>query len=139
MSVTSDKLKDAKKLADKATKAEQSMLAKQTEFQLQNKEFANFLKEQAERERRVKQMWDDVKDALVQAGYFDIIENENFRIHVSKVSGIKVTDVDKLPKEFTQVVKVAKVEDIKKHYELYGELPTGVVDSSYYRLNKKVK
>jgi hypothetical protein len=132
-------LKEVNKLAQKATKEEQKVLAAATEFQLQNKEFANWLKVQSERERKVKQMWDEVKEALVAEGYFDVIENENFRVSVSKVSGIKVVDLDKLPDEFTHTVKVAKVEDIKKHYELYGELPDGAVDSSYYRLNKKVK
>jgi hypothetical protein len=132
-------LKEAEKLAQKATKEEQKLLATVAEFQLQNKEFANFLKKQSEMERKVKQMWDEVKDALVTAGYTDVIENENFRVSVSKVSGIKVVDLDKLPDDFTHTVKVAKVEDIKKHYELYGELPDGAVDSSYYRLNKKVK
>lgn len=132
-------IKEAQKLALKATKEEQKLLATVAEFQLQNKQFADFLKKQNEMERKVKQMWDEVRDALVQAGYFDVIENENFRVSVSKVSGIKVVDLEKLPDEFTHTVKVAKVEDIKKHYELYNELPEGVVDSSYYRLNKKVK
>lgn len=135
----STSLKEAEKLALKATKEEQKLLAAVAEFQLQNKEFANWLKKQNEMERKVKQMWDAVRDELVQAGYFDVIENENFRVSVSKVSGIKVVDLNKLPDEFTHTVKVAKVEDIKKHYELYGELPDGTVDSSYYRLNKKVK
>jgi hypothetical protein len=132
-------LKEAEKLALKATREEQKLLKKVTEFELQNAEFAKFLKTQNEMQRKVTQMWDDVKNALVQAGYFDVIENENFRVSVSKVSGIKVVDLDKLPDEFTHTVKVAKADEIKKHYELYGELPDGVVDSSYYRLNKKVK
>lgn len=132
-------LKEVNKLALKATKEEQKMLAKVSEFQVANKEFASFLKSQSEMERKVKLMWDEVKDALVAAGYTDVIENENFRVSVSKVSGIKVTELEKLPDEFVHTVKVAKTDDIKKHYELYGTLPDGVVDSSYYRLNKKVK
>jgi hypothetical protein len=132
-------IKNAQKLALKATKEEQKMLDKLTKFELENKAFAKFLKEQKELERKVTEMWTQVKDELIQAGYFDVIENENFKVSVSKVFGIKVVDLEKLPAEYTETVKVAKMDKIKKHYELYDELPTGTADNSYYRLNKKVK
>lgn len=131
--------KDIEKLALKATREEAKVAQKIAEFEIANPDFAKQLKIHNEMKRQVDAMWDGVKNALVQAEYFDVIENENFRISVTKVSGIKVVDLEELPAEFVHTVKVAKTEDIKKHYELHGTLPEGVVDSSYYRLNKKVK
>ena len=92
MSVDKDKLKAAKSLALKATKEERKMLEKVQLFEIQNKKFANFLKAQREMERKVADMWDAVKQALMEADYTDVIENENFRISLSKVSGVKVED-----------------------------------------------
>lgn len=132
-------LKEAEKLAKKAAKKEAEVLAIEQKFALENAEFATFLKKQEERNREVAKMWDGVKQALIEAGYFDVIENENFRVSVSRVFGIKVTDVNALPKEFKKTVEVPETEKIKKHFELYNELPEGTADGSYYRLNKKVK
>ena len=132
-------IKEARKLALKAAKEEQKMLQKMAQFELKNKQFAKFLKQQKEIERKVNDMWASVKNALIEAGYFDIIENEYFKVSVTKVSGIKVVDINKLPEEMTETVKVAKTDKIKKHYELYDKLPDGAVDSSYYRLSKHLK
>lgn len=132
-------IKDVEKLAAKATKEEQKLLVMEQKFALENKEFASYLKQQEAARKKINAMWDEIKVSLIEAEYFDVIENENFRVSVSKVAGIKVTNIDELPEEFTEVVKVAKMDKIKKFVELYEELPAGVVDSSYYRLNKKVK
>lgn len=135
MSVT----KAAEKLAAKAAQAEVKLTEMDKNFALQNKEFAAYLKKQQEEQKKITQLWNDVKKALIEAEYFDVLENELFRVSVSKVSGITVKDLNEVPEQYTEVVKVAKMDEIKKHYELYGELPAGTVDSSYYRLNKKVK
>lgn len=126
-------------LADKAVAEEKALEAAKQEFALQNAEFAAFLKTQTETQKKIDEMWASVKSALVEADYTDVIDNENFRISVSKVLGIKVVDLDAVPEEYTETVKVAKPDKLKKHYELYGALPTGTVDNSYWRLNKKVK
>ena len=134
-----DAVKQAEKLAKKAAKKEAEVLAIEQKFALKNAEFAKFLKQQDERNREVAKMWDGVKQTLIDAGYFDVIENENFRVSVSRVFGIKVVDVNELPKEFKKMVEVPETDKIKKHFELYNELPAGTADGSYYRLNKKVK
>lgn len=130
---------EAEKIAAKAVKEEQKLAKIEHDFALANPEFAQFLKKQADTQKKINDMWAQVKNALVDAGYFDVIENDNFRISVSKVLGFKVEDVEKLPEEYTETIKVAKTDKIKKHIELYEELPDGVVDNSYYRLNKKIK
>ena len=132
-------IKNAEKLAKKAAVEEAKVQAIEQKFALENAEFAKFLKAQEERQRKVAKMWDEVKASLIEAGYFDVIENENFRVSVSKVFGIKVVDLAKLPAEFVKTVTVADTDKIKKHYELYETLPEGTADGSYYRLNKKVK
>lgn len=132
-------IQDAKKLAAKAVTAEKQLAKMEEQFALQSEEFAKYLKKRDKENKKIKEMWDSVKKTLIDANYFDVIENENFRISVSKVLGVKVVDIDKLPENLTETVKVAKTDKIKKHYELYGELPDGAVDNSFYRLNKKVK
>lgn len=130
---------EAEKIAAKAVKEEQKLAKLEQEFALASPEFAKYLKKQAEAQKKISDMWAQVKDALIEAGYFDVLENDNFRISVSKVVGFKVTDVEKLPEAYTETIKVAKTDKIKQHIELYEELPDGVVDNSYYRLNKKIK
>lgn len=139
MSQSMKKIKEIEKKADKAAKEEMKLMIDEHEFALQNAEFAKFLKAQKSRQLAIDKMWNEVKYALIEAGYTDVIENEHFRISLTKVPAIKVTDVEALPKEFTEVVKVPKTQAIKDHIAAYDELPSGVVDNSYYRLNKKVK
>ena len=131
--------KEVKKIANKAVAEEKALAKLEQEFALQNAEFAKFLKKQTATNAKIAAMWSSVKNSLVEMQYFDILENDNFRVSVSKVLGIKVTDIEKLPAEYTETVKVAKSDKIKKHFELYDKLPAGTVDNSYYRLNKKVK
>lgn len=129
---------NAKKLAAKAAKEEKKLAKIKQEFALANPEFANFLKQQDAINKKINDMWAQVKNALVEAGYTDVIENELFRISISPVFAFEA-DVNQLPDEYTETVKVPIKHKIKKFYELYGELPKGAVNTSYYRLNKKVK
>lgn len=131
-------IKEAEKLAATAVAEEKKLAKLQDEFALSNPQFAAFLKRQAETNEKIAQMWAGVKTALVEAGYTDVLENELFRISISKVFAFEA-DVEKLPAEYTETVKIAKKDKIKKHYELYEELPEGAKDTSYFRLNKKVK
>lgn len=132
-------IKQAEKLATEAVAAEKQLTKMEQEFALANPAFAEFLKKQQETNQQIAQMWAKVKDALVAAGYTDVLENELFRISISPVFAFEVEDVDKLPKDYTETVKIAKKEKVKKHFELYGEMPDGAANKSYYRLNKKVK
>lgn len=132
-------IKEVEKIARKAATAENKLLVKDKQFELANAAFAKHLKEHDAEQRKINGMWDEVKRVLVEAGYTDTIENENFRVSVSKTFGFKVPDVNALPAEFAETVKVPKTDKIKEHYKLYNELPAGAVDNSFYRLNKKVK
>jgi len=131
-------MEDVKQLALKAAREEKKLAKLQEKFALQSPEFAKFLKKQKETNDKIADMWNQVKQALVDAEYFDVIENDNFKISVSKVLNFDA-DVDKLPEDYTETIKVPIKDKIKKHFELYGELPVGATDTSYFRLNKKVK
>lgn len=133
------KLSEAEKLAAKAAKEEKKLIKLEHDFALANPEFANFLKEQQQTNKKIAAMWDAVKQALVDAGITDVLENDLFRISLSRVFAIEVTDVNALPGDYTETIKIAKKDKIKKHFELYDELPAGVIDKSYFKLNKKVK
>lgn len=129
---------DIEKMALQAVKQEKQLAEEEAKYAAQNKKFAAFLKKQTETQQQIAKMWATVKEALVAAKHYDVIDNENFRISISSVFAFEA-DVEKLPPEYTETIKVAKKDKIKKHFELYDELPTGVTDKSYYRLNKKVK
>lgn len=130
--------KKVEKLATEAVEAEKTLATLESEFALANPAFAEFLKSQQETNQKIAQMWAQVKDALVEAGYTDVLENDLFRISVSRVFAFEA-DVEKLPADYTETIKVALKDKIKKHFELYETLPAGATDKSYFRLNKKVK
>lgn len=127
------------KIARKAATAETKLMLKDKQFALANAAFAKHLKDHNAAQQKIDAMWAEVKQTLVDAGYTDVIENENFRISVSKTFGFKVPDAKALPKEFSEIVLVPKTDKIKEHYQLYNDLPKGAVDNSFWRLNKKVK
>lgn len=129
----------AMELATRAIEEEKALQAIEEKYALTSKKFAEFLKIQKETQDNVKKMWEDVKKALIEAEYFDDLENDNFKISVTKILNPKVQDIEKLPEDLVEMVKVAKMDKIKSHYERYNELPEGVVDQPIYRLNKKIK
>jgi hypothetical protein len=132
-------VKQVEKIARKAATAENKLLVKDKQFELANAALAKHLKDHDADQRKIDAMWAEVKQTLIDAGYTDVIENESFRISVSKTFGFKVPDAKALPKEFSETVLVPKTDKIKEHHKLYNELPKGAVDNSFYRLNKKVK
>lgn len=128
----------AEDLAKKAVIKEQNLIKAKAKFELENAEFAKFLKKQSATQKQINDMWSEVKQSLVEAEYYDVIENDNFKISLSRVANFD-TDVEILPEDYTETLKVAKKDKIKKHFELYGEWPEGASDKSYYRLNKRIK
>jgi ABC-type uncharacterized transport system substrate-binding protein len=126
-------------MANKIVEEEKTLVKLQEDFALQSAEFAAYLKTQQEAQKNIDNMWANVKKALIEAEYFDVLENDNFKISVTPVTSIKVVDVDKLPENLVEMVKVAKMDQIKKDFEYYNTLPDGVVNQPIYRLNKKVK
>lgn len=100
------------------------------------------IKEINDQKAAVDNAWDTLKQRLIDLQDFDVHEatvgNYKCRLSVSKTVKIGVSDIDKVPSEFVETKKVADESKLKKYYELYGEIPDGCVDKSFYRLNKKI-
>jgi hypothetical protein len=133
------KVEEAKELANQAVVEERRLSEIEQEFALASPQFAKYLKAQKEVQTKIDKMWADVKASLIEAEYTDVLENDNFKISISKVPSYKVVDIEKVPEEYTEVVKQAKMDKIKQYIELYEKIPEGIADSSFYRLNKKIK
>lgn len=94
-------------------------------------------------EKDLSDTWEAVKADLIAKEDFDVHEvlsvksAQRVRFSVSKVVKIGIDNVDEVPEEFVVMKKVADTDRIKQYYELYGKLPEGCSDKSYYRLNKK--
>jgi len=130
---------EAEKLANKAVDNEKALQKLENDFALANPAFKKFLEKQKKIQVNIQKMWDSVKQALINANYTDTIENDNFVISISKVVNLKVEDIDKVPKDLVETVKQVKTDKAKKFYQLYEKIPEGMIDASFYRLNKKIK
>lgn len=123
------------KLQDELDRQEQAL-------QRANPELFAQIKAVEEAKKNIDTMWSALKEKLVEANDFDVheVEQEGFvcSYSVSKTSKIVPVDMDKVPEEFTEVKKVADPAKLKAYYELYGEVPAGCEDKSFYRLNKKI-
>lgn len=95
-----------------------------------------------EQKEAVDALWNKLKEKLIETGDTDVHEvregNYKCTFSLSKTSKVGVTDINKVPEEFVEVKKVADPAKLKSYYELYGEVPTGCEDKSFYRLNKKI-
>lgn len=100
------------------------------------------IKEINERKAAVDKLWEKLKAKLVEEGDTDVHEvyegNYKCTFSLSKTSKVGVVDINKVPEEFVEVKKVADPAKLKAYYELYGEVPAGCEDKSFYRLNKKI-
>ncbi|MDP4226020.1 MAG: hypothetical protein Q8910_06535 [Bacteroidota bacterium] len=130
-------VKKAEKLALEAIEEEKVLLQREEKFALANPQFAEFLKQQKEIQAKIDDIKAQVKQTLIDAEYTDVLENDLFKISITKVSHPKVVDVDKVPKKYQKTQP--DTDKIKKDFDLYGTLPEGVIDGSFYKLNWKVK
>lgn len=96
-----------------------------------------------ERKAKVDKLWEALKQRLVEEGDTDVHEVREgdyvCRFSLSKTSKVGVTDIEKVPSEFVEVKKVADPTKLKQYYELYGKVPEGCEDKSFYRLNKRIQ
>ena len=96
-----------------------------------------------EAKKNIDTMWDALKEKLVLTEDTDVHEIEagdyKCTFSLSKTSKVGVVDIDKVPEEFVETQKVADPAKLKAYFELYGKVPEGCEDKSFYRLNKKIK
>lgn len=107
-----------------------------------NPEFFAQVKAIEDAKKNIDTMWEALKEKLLKENDLDVHEvvsgNTKCRFSLSKTSKIGVVDIDKVPEEFVETKKVADPLKLKQYYELYGEVPEGCEDKSFYRLNKKI-
>lgn len=101
------------------------------------------IKEINEQKAGVDKLFEKLKEKLVAEGDTDVHEVSDgtykMTFSLSKTSKVGVVDIDKVPDEFIETQKVADPKKLKAYYELYGEVPAGCEDKSFYRLNKKIE
>lgn len=100
------------------------------------------IKQINEQKAAVDALWEKLKEKLIEQGDTDVHEvvegDYTCRFSISKTSKVNVVDIDKVPAEFVETKKVADPAKLKGYYELYGEVPEGCEDKSFYRLNKRI-
>lgn len=123
-------------------KLEQEVEQKELALKNEHPEFFAQVKAVEEAKKNIDTMWETLKKRLIDAGDLDVHEVEVgdyiCRFSVSKTSKIGVVDIDKVPDEFVETMKVADTTKLKQYYELYDKIPEGCENKSFYRLNKKI-
>lgn len=123
-------------------KLQQEVEAKELALKAENPEFFAQVKAVEDAKKNIDKMWEALKEKLLADEDLDVHEvvigNTKCRFSLSKTSKVGVVDIDKVPKEFVETKKVADATKLKQYYELYGEVPEGCEDKSFYRLNKKI-
>ena len=91
--------------------------------------------------KEVESLKATVKTYLDEQKDYDVHDEGDVRVSISRIVRIGVEDIDKVPDEYkeTQTLVVANEKKAEEHLRLYGTLPEGFVDKSYSRFNWKVK
>ena len=112
------------------------------EIELAHPELFAQIKAINEAKAKVDDMWDALKQKLILDEDFDVHEvtrdGLTCRFSVSKTVKVVATDIDEVPEDLVEERKVVNEKKLKNYYELYGEVPSGCEDRSFYRLNKKI-
>lgn len=87
----------------------------------------------------VQKLKDAVKNKLIENKDFDLHEVGSLRVSVSAVANVKVTDIDKVPDDFKEVKTVADTKKAKEYLKVMKRVPEGFEDTSFYRLNWRIK
>ena len=87
----------------------------------------------------LQKLKDVVKEKLIADKDFDLHEVGNLRVSVSAVANVKVTDIDKVPDDFKEVMTVANMKKAKEYLKVMKRVPEGFEDASFYRLNWRIK
>ena len=88
---------------------------------------------------KVQKLKDAVKAKLIADKDFDLHEVGQLRVSVSAVANVKVVDMDKVPDDFKEVKTVADTKKAKEYLKVMKRVPEGFEDTSFYRLNWRIK
>lgn len=112
------------------------------ELELLHSQYPEIFKQMAEIEKQAKEVQrlkDAVKQRLIEEGDFDLHEVGDLSVSLSAVAKVKVVDIDQVPDEFKETKTVLKESKARDFLKVMHRPPEGCEDSSYYRLNWRVK
>ncbi len=124
-------------LIDDAVNEEKSLAIKADELALQNKQFAEWLAQKKHNDERLAQLWDFVKEFMVENGLTEH-ENDYIKLKLSPSGKYKAEDIDQIDDALCDIKKVLNNKKVKSFVELNGKLPDGV-QSTGYILRKTLK
>lgn len=124
-------------LIDDAVNEEKSLAVKADELALQSKQFADYLAQKKHNDERLAQLWDFVKEFMVENGLTEH-ENDYIKLKLSPSGKYKAEDIDQIDDALCDIKKVLNNKKIKSFVELNGKLPDGV-QSTGYTLRKTLK
>lgn len=105
-----------------------------------NPKFVEFLEIQKQLQKKTDEFWDSVKKQMINKGINEIKIDNDFmsgKLSTSYVKGYEATNIDKVNKKF--ITKALDIKKVAAEVEANGELPSGVDEKGYYRLNKTLK
>lgn len=77
---------------------------------------------------------DEVKGMLIAAEDFDLHKVDGVKVSVCPVVKLEVEDLDAVEDKYKSTEVVANVKKAQEAKKLFGELPAGFKDKTYYRL-----
>lgn len=124
-------------LIDDAVNEEKSLAVKEDELALQSKQFADYLAQKKHNDERLAQLWDFVKDFMVENNLTEH-ENDYIKLKLSPSGKYKTDDIDSVDDTLCDIVKKINNKKVKSYVELNGKLPDGV-QSTGFILRKTLK
>ena len=120
---------------------EKSLARRLDNLQQKNPEVFAELDEIEKARKEVESLKATVKTYLDEQKDYDVHDEGEVRVSLSRIVKIAVGDIDKVPDEYkeTQTLVVANEKKAEEHLRIYGTLPEGFIDKSYSRFNWKVK
>lgn len=79
----------------------------------------------------------EVKEGLIAMEDFDLHKVQGVKVSVCPVVKLAVEDEDKVPDKYKSTEVVVDVKKAQEYKKLYGKMPDGFADKTYYRLTWK--
>lgn len=127
-------------LIDNAMEKEKALAVREQELALENKQFAQYLKEKKHQDEQLSVLWDMVKEYMEEN---NISKHETPFISLSlspsgKYRCAEGTELEQVPDELCDIKRTLNNKKVKAFVELNGKLPDGI-ESTGNILRKKIK
>lgn len=133
-------IQELEKLIEEAVNTEQALSIREDELALQNKQFADYLKEKKHNDEKLEVLWEQVKSFMIE-NKISTHDTPFISLSLSPSGKFRPTDgtpIENISDELCDVVKKLNNKKIKAFIELNGKMPEGV-ESTGFILRKKLK